>query len=237
MALEVTQNGFYGAAFLTPSDQVIVAFEGTNLSALQEDPVFVAAQVAADAQIYLGLKPAAYDDALDFTKGVLDAAASRGIEAEEVFLSGHSLGAAQAQYVAAQLGLAGETFAGPGIPAGTIPAGAMSRLVNYVEYGDPLGNYSATPAPAPDYLFNDDILRFGQPTFIGDPLAGIALRAAGDLLGPGSTDEEMLEGALALAALAREYHVLTRYAADLGVLLDSGHAGIGSSHADGLLFA
>jgi hypothetical protein len=237
MALEVTQTGFYGAAFLTPSDQVIVAFEGTNLSALQEDPVFVAAQVAADAQIYLGLKPAAYDDALDFTRVVLDAAASQGIGAEDVFVSGHSLGAAQAQYVAAQLGLAGETFAGPGIPASAIPAGATSRLVNYVEYGDPLGNYSATPAPAPDYLFSDDILRFGKPTFIGNPLAGIALRAAGSLLGPGSTDEEMLEGVLALAALAREYHVLTRYASDLGVLLDSGQASPGSSHADGLLFA
>ena len=113
--------------------------------------------------------------------------------------------------------------------------------MNYVEYGDPLGNYSATPAPAQDYLFSNDILRFGQPTFIGDPLAGIALRAAGSLLGPGSTDAEMLEGVLALAALAREYHVLTRYAADLGVVLGSSPAEMSLNNAgvlaDGLIFA
>ena len=179
LALEITEDGFYGAAFLTPDDQVIVAFEGTNLSALEDDPVFVAAQVAADIQIYFGLVPDAYGHALDFTDTVIEAAAAQGIGAAEVFVAGHSLGAAQAQYVAAQLGLAGQTYGGPGLADEAIPAAATSRLVNYVEYGDPIGNYSADPNYLGGFLFSDEVLRFGDATYVGDPLARLALEAAG----------------------------------------------------------
>ena len=219
LALEVTPDGFYGAAFLTPLNQVIVAFEGTHLSAFSTDPVFVAAQVAADGQIYLGEAPAAYADALAFTQSVLAAAAARGIMAEDVFVTGHSLGAAEAMVVAAQLDLAGTTFAAPGIPAASIPAGQASKLLNYVEYGDPLGNYSANPNRLGGFLYSDDILRFGDATYLGDPLAGLALEAAGALFGPGTTPAENATGLGLLASLVAKYHVLTAYAADLGVTL------------------
>jgi hypothetical protein len=220
LAREVTEDGFYGAAFLTPFDRVVVAFEGTHLSALSDDPEFVLAQIAADALIRLGESPPAYGDALEFTRTVLEAAEARGIAAGEVFLTGHSLGGAEAQYVAAQLGLAGETFGGPGIPAADIPAGSVSELVNYVEYGDPFGNYSANPNRINGFLYSDDILRYGEPTYVGDPLAVLALEAAGALFGPGTTPEQNAEGLALIAGLAEEYHVLTTYAADLGVTLD-----------------
>jgi len=71
---EVTGSGFYGAAFLTPANQVIVAFEGTHLSTLEEDPEFVFAQIAADAQLYLGEVPAAFGDTYAFTLAALTAA-------------------------------------------------------------------------------------------------------------------------------------------------------------------
>jgi hypothetical protein len=220
LAREVTDHGFYGAAFLTPFNQVVVAFEGTHLSALSDDFEFVLAQIAADGMIHLGESPAAYGDALEFTRGVLEAAETRGIAAEEVFLTGHSLGGAEAQYVAAQLGLAGETFGAPGIPAADIPAGSASELVNHVEYGDPIGNYSANPNRLNGFLHSDDILRFGEPTYVGDPLAALALEAAGALFGPGTTPEQNAEGLALLAGLAEEFHVLTAYARDLSVTLD-----------------
>ncbi|MBL6457435.1 ETX/MTX2 family pore-forming toxin [Belnapia sp. T6] len=219
LALEITDDGFYGTAFITPDDQVIVAFEGTNLSALDDEPIFVAAQIAADVEIRLGLVPDAYGDALAFTNTVLAAAASQGIGAEDVFITGHSLGAAEAQYVAAQLGLAGQTYGGPGIAASTIPADATSRLVNYVEYGDPIGNYSANPNLLNGFLFSDDILRFGTPVYIGDPLARVALEDAGALFGPGTTREQNAEGLAAIATLESQYHPLTTHAGDLGVVL------------------
>jgi hypothetical protein len=219
LALEVTEHGFYGAAFLTPSSQVVVAFEGTFLSDLPNDPGFVLAQLAANAQLYLGRAPAALGDALGFTRGVLEAAGARGIAAEDVFLTGHSLGGAEAEYVAAQLGLAGTTFGAPGIPAASIPEGAVAHLANYVERGDPVGNYSANPNLLDGFLFSDQILRFGEPTYLGEPIEGAALAYAGSLFGPDATAQDRLEGLGLLAGLAAEFHVLATYAADLGVPL------------------
>jgi hypothetical protein len=217
---EVTEHGFYGAAFLTSDDQVIIAFEGTHLSALDTEPVFVAAQLAADVQIYLGAAPAAYADALAFTQTVLAAAQAQGSGLDAVYLTGHSLGAAETEFVAAQLSLPGETYGAPGIPAAAIPPGRPSLLVNYVERGDPVGNYSAEPDVLNGFVFSDDILRFGEPTYLGDPLAGAALAVAGAQFGPGTTPDQNAAGLVTLAGLASQYHVLTTYAADLGVTLE-----------------
>lgn len=238
LAREVTDSGFYGAAFLTPDDQVIVAFEGTHLSALDDDPEFVLAQVAADLQLYLGLVPTAFSDTYAFTLAALTAAEGQGIAADDVFVTGHSLGAGEAAYAAATFGLAGQTFAAPGIPAGVIPAGRVSELTNFVERGDPVGNYSANPNYLGDFLYSDQILRFGDATYIGNPLARLALEAAGALFGPGTTPQRNAEGLGLLAGLAAEYHVLTTYAEDLGVTLDDpdAYGGIGLDAA-GLLAA
>jgi hypothetical protein len=69
-------SGFYGAAFLSSSGQVIVAFEGTDLGGLEEKPEFVTAQLLADLMIYRGEKPPAFDDALAFTEAVVAQAAA-----------------------------------------------------------------------------------------------------------------------------------------------------------------
>jgi hypothetical protein len=231
LALEVTAAGFYGAAFVTPENQLVVSFEGTHISALETQPEFVTAQIAADLQIYLGQVPPAFTIAEAFTEAALLAAAAEGIAPGDVFVTGHSLGAGTAMYVAARLDLAGMTFAAPGIAAAAIPAGgAESKLVNYVEYGDPVGNYSANPPVLGDFLYSPDILRFGEASYIGDPLGGLGLAAAASLFAPGATEAQQAAGLAALAGLAAEYHPLTTYAADLGVTLadpgDPGSAGL-----------
>lgn len=220
LTLEVTLNGFYGAAFVTPANQVIIAFEGTYLSALARDPLFVAAQIEADRVIAAGGQPDAYGDALRFAEAVQVAALAQGIPATEIFVTGHSLGGAEAAYVAAQLDLPGETYGAPGIAAAAIPEGAISQLVNYVERGDPVGNYSANPDLLNGFLQSQQILRFGEPSYLGDLLPGLALIAVGEQFGPGTTPEENAAGLAALVGLAAEYHVLGTYAADLGVTLE-----------------
>ncbi len=124
-------DGFHGVAFETASGQVIVSFEGTDLGGLQTKPVFVGAQIQADQQIYEGENPKLYADALRFTDRVEAVAAAQGISQSSVFVDGHSLGGAEAEYVAAQTGLAGDTFGAPGIAAGDITSGEKSNLTNF----------------------------------------------------------------------------------------------------------
>lgn len=219
-------SGFFGAAFITDSGQVIIAFEGTDVSSFGSNPEFAAAQVFADLQIYLGQVPDAYADALSFTKKAIVAAKAQGFAAADIFLSGHSLGAAEVQYVAAQLDLAGESYGGPGIPASTIPDGQTSELVNYVEYGDPVGNYNADPNPLGDFLYSDQIVRYGSASYIGDPLDVLQLNIAAEFFGPGTTDAENAAGLAILADAAYDHHLLVHYAADLNVDLISSGTGI-----------
>ena len=64
-----------------------------------------------------------------------------------IYVTGHSLGGAEAQYVAymkpAVAG--GITFGAPGIPpyAGSNANANVSNVYNYVDYGDPVGNYAS----------------------------------------------------------------------------------------------
>lgn len=96
------------------------------------------------------------------------AALADGYSLDDITITGHSLGAGAAAYISAVLGLDGVTFAAPGISTDTIPAIGAGELVNFVEYGDPIGNYSFTPKNYEgDFLFSDDIRRVGDATYTG----------------------------------------------------------------------
>jgi len=209
--------GFYGAALRVDApdgtDQIVIAFEGTDPSSqtLRTDPVFLAGQLEADAQIYLGQIPEAFTDAFNFTQEVLEAAEVLGIPKENIYVTGHSLGGAEAGYVAAQLDLGGATFGAPGISASVIPEGGTPGLVNYVVYGDPVGNYAGEPPNRlSNILYSDDILHFGEVQYIGSPAGGLQLDTANALLAPNRTDTEELAG-LGLLADAVKYHLITSY--------------------------
>jgi hypothetical protein len=114
---------------------------------------------------------------------------------------------------------AGETYVAPGLCATDVPGGS-SPLTNHVEYGDPVGNYSAEPENhLGGFLYSDRILRHGKPTYIGALAGRAGLETAGAKFGPGTTPRENAEGLLLLAGLAEGFHVLTTYARDLDVTL------------------
>ena len=215
-------SGFHGAAFVIPgaSPQVILAFEGTDVSGLDIRPDFLLAQLEADVSLFVGVVPQALRDAATFTREVLAAAKVQGIEAGQVHLTGHSLGAAAASYASTQTGLDGTTFAAPGLPSGTVPFGGAGTLTNYVDYGDPVWNYSATPINIEDgFLYSDAIRRVGEPRYTGDILEAGLLAAAAASAAPGNPDPVRTVGLLGLGALAAENHPLTHYGEDLNLLL------------------
>ena len=219
-------DGFHGVAFETASGQVIVSFEGTDLGGLQTKPVFVGAQIQAAQQIYEGENPKLYADALRFTDRVEAAAAAQGISQSNVFVDGHSLGGAEAEYVAAQTGLAGDTFGAPGIAATDISPGEKSNLKNFVDYGDPVGNYSDNPNRVGNLLSGDDIERFGKATYVGQRSNALTLGEAGLLFGTSPVGTATAAGILVNATL--DHHLIEDYAADLGVSLPGGGSGAGS---------
>jgi hypothetical protein len=211
--------GFFGGAFLSASEQVIVAFEGTDIGNFDNQHEFVSAQLLADLMIYRGDKPPAFDDALAFTQAVIRQAAKMGISKDNVFVTGHSLGGGEAGYVAAQLGLGGATFGAPGIDSDLVPAGAVSKLINYVEWGDPVGNYSAPSFIESNILFSGDIARFGPAFYVGSPLGSILLGTANTLLAPGASDAQEAAAIGLLGEAAYRYHLLTHYTAALSPFL------------------
>lgn len=151
-------HGFFAEAFTDAKDNIIIAFQGSvlpDVPVVPGDPGVIAgkpddttkwakASQDADVSIMRGETPEALKDALAFTKLVMDANPNATI-----YLTGHSLGGAEAEYAASQLALDphyanrvhGDTFAAPGILGALAPDKPVDTFTNYVDFGDPVGNY------------------------------------------------------------------------------------------------
>ncbi|MGW0161426.1 hypothetical protein ACWDUN_19165 [Mycobacterium sp. NPDC003323] len=141
-------SGMSGKAWVTPEGQVIIAYQGTTGGTnLLVNPLITLTQLAADMQVILtGTTPLAFYDALRFARRVQDEAALQGYAADDVFVTGHSLGGWQAQFVAQRTGLAGIGFESPGMNTRAAGNGADSNFVNIAQYGSPVA-FMATDLP------------------------------------------------------------------------------------------
>lgn len=126
-------SGCTAAAYRDASGRVVIAFQATRTRP----------QFDADLQILRGqADPAAFADALSFTRRVRAAATGAGLS--NVFVTGHSLGGTLAEYVAWRTGLGGAAFAGSGVP-GYVAAGGEpgAPFLSVVERGDPWANLAS----------------------------------------------------------------------------------------------
>jgi hypothetical protein len=210
-------TGFFGAAFLTPANQVIIAFEGTTPYA--SDVQFAQAQDAADGNIFAGLNPPVYQTALSFTQTALQDAAHQGIGSANVFVTGHSLGAAEAEYVGSQTGLGGATFAGPGIPLGDIGAHDGSNMVDYIQRGDPIANYAIDSNNEGNFQISQTVRHYGETTYIGSPSDNQPLSFLGGSLG--ISPDGTLAAVGVLAVVFDVFHPAPTYAQSLGITLSN----------------
>jgi hypothetical protein len=202
-------TGFYGAALVTSSGQVMVTFEGTNFFTGSAE--FTAAQVLDDAAITAGINAPSYQTALTFTQAAIADAESQGYNKSDIYLDGHSLGGADVEYVATQLGFPGTTFGAPGIPAADIPSNATPSITDYVEFGDPVGNYAQGGSEG-NIVQSDNIVHYGMVGWIGSYLGIVPLTTAAIAYDAGD-----YATAVAALAVALPFHLLGTYADSLGV--------------------
>ncbi|MGE2714449.1 hypothetical protein ACQI4L_10365 [Mycolicibacterium litorale] len=183
-------SGMVGRVWATPEGQLIIAYQGTTGgSHLLFNPLITVAQVLADLQVvFTGTTPLAFYDALDFAERVQAEAALQGYTSDDIFVTGHSLGGWEAQFVAQQTGLAGIGFEAPGINTVVPGNGADSMFVNIGTYGSS-APYMATDLPGlqpfmPPYVPGGGTKpHYGPIVMIGDPAAMTPLYNASALWG------------------------------------------------------
>jgi hypothetical protein len=220
-------SGESAQVWVTPQKQIIIAYQGTTGGTnLLANPLIAISQIVTDALVILtNSTPQAFTDALTFQRQVQAAAAVQGYASGDIFLTGHSLGGWEAEYVAQRTGLGGIGFESPGINTVVPGNGADSNFVNVETYGDTAA-YSATDLPGlqpflPAYVPGGGSKpHYGSMVMIGDPTAAYPLMNASALLNTG------LFGAAVFAVDVLgnffEHHLPGMQAYNLGVSPDPG---------------
>jgi Ca2+-binding RTX toxin-like protein len=229
-------TGFYGAALVSTTGQIAITFEGTNLATANH--VFTVAQILDDLDIVYGKVAPAFTSAYEFTKQVIQDVEQTYGSTTGIFLAGHSLGGAEAEYVAQQTGLPGTTFGAPGIA--TDDSGySGSNFFDYVDRGDPVGNYAPDGNETP-ILQAQNIAHYGQALYVGPYTnasyliaASIAYLAAQSTSSPYVAAAEYSAAALSLATAASYYHPLANYAKDLTLPAPPGPSASGLQSTEG----
>jgi hypothetical protein len=220
-------TGESAQAWVTPQNQIIIAYQGTTGGTnLLFNPLIAVAQVLTDLQgILTNTTPAAFPQALQFAQQVQAEAALQGYAPSDIFVTGHSLGGWEAEYVSQNTGLGGIGFESLGLPT-TVPGnGANSLFVNTAAYGDPAA-YLATDLPGlqpfeSPYVAGGGVNpHYGPIVLLGDPSAATPLTNAASLWGTSIAGDLIF--AVDLLGNLFEYHLPGNQAYNLDVNPDPG---------------
>jgi hypothetical protein len=223
-------TGESAKAWVTPQNQIIIAYQGTTGGTnLLANPLIAISQAVTDAQIiFTNTTPQAFTDSLTFERQVQTQAEAQGYTSNDIFVTGHSLGGWEAEYVAQQTGLSGIGFESPGINTVTDGNGVKSGFVNVETYGDTAA-YLATDLPAlqpfmPAYVPGTEgggtKPHYGSIIMIGDPDATNPLANAASLWGPNPVGDIVF--AVDILGNFLEHHLPGMQAYNLGVDPDPG---------------
>ncbi len=152
--------------------------------------------LSADLVIADGRTPDALNDAAIFALAV------QPQFDDTVYVAGHSLGGTEAEMETMALGVnggGGATFGATGLPGNSSPG--PDTLVDYVDYGDPVGNASTDPGSPMASLFNTPMNHYGHVKMVGSPsdAAALGVRRLPDQPGP---DRDGFPGPRTLRQLA-----------------------------------
>jgi len=220
-------SGAVGKAWVTPEGQIIVAYQGTTGGTnLLFHPLIALSQIFTDMQIiFTHTTPQAFWDSLAFERKVEAAALEQGYTTDDIFVTGHSLGGWEAQFVAQKTGRGGIGFEGPGLNTSVPGNGINSNFVNIETYGDTAA-YFATDVPGlqpfmPAYdPTGGSKPHYGNIVMIGDPDAVNPLFNASALWGPNPINNIIF--AVDILGNFFEHHLPGVQAYNLGVAPDPG---------------
>ena len=222
-------TGTSAQVWVTPQNQIIIAYQGvTGGTNVLFNPLIAVTQVVAAVQGTLaGVQgtganptPAVESDALSFAQRVEAEAAAQGYSPNNIFVTGHSLGGTEAEYVAENTGLGGIGFESPGLPTTVAGNGADSLFVNTATYGDWVA-YFASDLPgeqpfAPAYVPGGGSLpHYGPIVLLGNPSSQYQLTDISALWGTGPVGD--LTQVVNLVVGLVEYHLPNSQAYNLGV--------------------
>jgi len=226
-------DGFASVALEDGNGYVIIANEGTVPGTSQ----YNRNSLWADTKIYNDQTSPiipALSDAINFAQEVVtDYAGKSGIQG--IYVTGHSLGGAEAEAQANALPnsiTGGVTFGAPGLPGNITPSNNLT-VFNYIDYGDPIGNYasdgeSALNQETPGLMYHyGQIVRVGSPNSISKLTQAVKSRESiMDLLPIGSITKNVEADAKAdylnmsaylTVASNLSLHLMDNYAADFGI--------------------
>lgn len=171
-------SGESAQVWVTPQQQIIIAYQGTTGGTnLLFNPLIALSQIVTDMQVaFTDTTPQAFTDSLAFEQQVEAEATAQGYSTSDIFVTGHSLGGWEAEYVAQQTGLGGLGFESPGINTVVPGNGINAGFINVETYGDTAA-YLATDLPGlqpfmPAYIpAGGSKPHYGSIVMIGNPAA------------------------------------------------------------------
>ncbi len=220
-------SGAVGKAWVTPEGQIIVAYQGTTGGTnLLFHPLIALSQIFTDMQvIFTHTTPQAFWDSLAFERKVEAAALEQGYTTDDIFVTGHSLGGWEAQFVAQKTGRGGIGFEGPGLNTSVPGNGINSNFVNIETYGDTAAYFSTDLPGLQPFMPAYDPTggskpHYGNIVMIGDPEAANPLFNASALWGPNPINDIIF--AVDILGNFFEHHLPGMQAFNLGVAPDPG---------------
>jgi hypothetical protein len=215
-----TSNGVTGAAFVDGVGNIIAAYH--PMEWYEQSEVNLATSAILGVPYWAD---PAYADSLTFIGLVEKAASFHAVPQSRIYVTGYSLGALLASFVASQTGLPGMSFGSLGIPGyqAGVPA---TNFINFVEGGDPFGQYGTdTAEKASAVVASPHMDHYGTIITLGTAadqasLAPVAAELAGHSYAEymsgssGITDADFNAVAAQLNAQMDTYHVIDRYMTD-----------------------
>ncbi|WP_086635823.1 hypothetical protein [Acetobacter sp. DsW_059] len=218
-------TGMSSRVWLTGDNQVIISYQSTsggdNMSI---NPVAGVAGMASNAQIFNQDVSGAQKSALKWANKVVQEAEARGIDTNNIFVTGHSLGGIEASYVAQQTGLGGIAFSATGIPSSSTAKGDGSNFLSIMAYGDPIASYASDTNGGASYVSWKDegasssLNHYGKVIQVGSESDNEALRKTV----AGWTDGTFIDQMKTVGDVFKDFvkfHTPVTLASDLGVTL------------------